>query len=160
MCDQQMTTTMELILYRHKCHMDEGNKKFKGNLFWLAESLIEKGAEINEQFSPKFVKIIVNIPPILEYLLRKLTSELLIEDLLKEIRCHFKEKFANMGFYDLMLEYSPSAILYMINNREFHKFLNDYKDSSGQTVVHSAARHFKSSMIKPLMDIWLVYVTK
>ena len=158
MYNQQKTATMELILYRHKCHMDEGNKMFKGSLFCLAKFLIEKGAEINEQFLLNFVKITVNIPPILECLLRRLRFELLIEDLLKEIRCHFREKFVNMGFYDLMLEYSPSAISYMINNSEFHKFLNDYKDSSGQTVVHSAAKYFKSSMVKPLMDIWLVYL--
>ena len=138
--------------------MDEGNKMFKGSLFRVAKFLIEKGAEINEQFLLNFVKITVNIPPILEYLLQRLPSELLIEDLLKEIRCHFKEKFANMGFYDLMLEYSPSVISYMINNSGFHKFLNDYKDSSGQTVVHSAAKCFKPSMVKPLINIWLVYL--
>ena len=158
MGNQQKTTTMELVLYRHKSHMDEDKKMFKGNLFRLAKFLIEKGAEINKQFLLTFVKITVNIPPILECLLQRFSSELLIEDLLKEIRRHFREKFVNMGFYDLMLEYSPSVISHMIDHREFHKFLNDYKDGSGQTVVHSAAKYFELSMVKPLMDIWLVYL--
>ena len=139
--------------------MDKDNKKSKSSLFYLAKVLIDKGAKIEVQFLLDFVKISVNIPSILDYLLCNCKSgRSRIGELPDNIRSYFKEKYVNMGFYDLMFEYSPSVISYMIEHREFHEFLSDYKDGSGQTVLHSAAKYFASSSVEHLMNLKLWYV--
>ena len=141
--------------------MDKGNKKSKSGLFHLAKVLIDKGAEIEVQFLWKSIEISVNIPSILDYLLCK-SKRSRIRELLHEIRSCFREKYLNMGFYDLMLQYSPSVVSYMIDNseciKEFKEFLNDYKDGSGQTVLHSAAKCFEPSLVERLMKSKLWYV--
>ena len=150
-------TPLKLILHKYKNHTpDKANKKSKSTLFRLAKVLLDKGAEIEVEYLLDCVEIFVNIPSILEYLLHKLPLEL-IGDFPDTIRSHFSEKYVNMGFYDLMLEYSPSVILYMINHSEFHDFLSDYKDSTGQTVLHSAAKNFDPSIVECLMKLWYVH---
>lgn len=150
MFNQQSKTPLKLILEKYKGYMDKNCKTHETSLcIRMAKVLLQKGAKI--EISCSDLEIAVNIPPILDDALLKCHD--LIEKIPKMVKHHFKEKIVSMGFFDLMLEHCPRVISTLTDSDNCHEFLNNYKDGSGQTALHSAAKSFKPSIVKSLMEI-------
>ena len=148
-------TPMQLIIYKFKKDMKEGFKKNITHLNNMAKVLIETKAETIEIHHLE-VKIAIHLPILLKHILQKYPE--VIKNLPKQIKKYFNEKFVNIGFFDLMLENDGSdVILCMIKCPECHKFLKEYKDGSGQTALHSAAKYFKPTIVEHLMCPRYVY---
>ena len=142
-------TPMQLIICKFKKDMKKGFKKNLADLNNMAKVLIKANAEKIEIHNLE-LKIAIHLPIILVHILKKCPE--VIKILPKQVKNYFNEKFVNMGFFDLMLEKNCSyVILCMIKCSECHKFLKEYKDSRGQTALHSAAKYFEPSIVKQLM---------
>lgn len=150
----QPVTPLQLILHKYKKDMDKGRKKNITNLNGIMEVLIQKVADTEVENS--CLDVAVNFPSVLECVLQRFRQ--FLKDLPEKIKLYFNEKFVNIGFFDLMLKHCPSIVTKMIASENCQKFLSEYKDSHGQTALHSAAKYLKPFMVKKLMDPRYAYI--
>ena len=129
-------TPMQLILlkYMHKSHR-------KRTTHLMVSILLNHGAVID----PSYMNVAINFPSFLEHVLEKFPQY--YEFLPEKIKKYYK---ISVGFFDLMSRYSEVVFSNMIKKTST-RFLKEYKDANGQTLLHSAAKFFRYSIVDELM---------
>ena len=129
-------TPMQLILlkYKHKSHR-------KRTTHLMVSILLNHGAVIDSSY----MDVAINFPSFLEHILEKFPQY--YEFLPEKIKKYYK---ISVGFFDLISRHSEIIFSNMIKKNST-RFLKEYKDANGQTLLHSAAKFFRYSIVDELM---------
>ena len=139
----QSPTPMSLILHKY-VHKKRGRR----TSYLMALDLLNHGATI----AKSYINDAINFPHLLECILEKFPEYYRV--LPEKIEYYFYNEY--VSFFDLMSRYSEVVFLNMIKSCDEYpscrEFLKEYENDNGQTPLHSAAKFFKFSIVKELMN--------